>query len=170
MVTAETHSSHLPAVDHEQALKLKFAEALLRYTDPYKAALKVTYNNTQAALAILSRWHYSAEIAQLQEQLKEEFGEEHFLPSEVELQKEMIDRARSAPDDSDYAKIMALVLDSRGMTSKAKASPSVVINNNQTNNKIMQVPVMVNALGAPASDEEWEASLIDQQQRLTNGI
>lgn len=156
--------------EKETELKWKFAESLLRNpNDPFKAAMAVTYGDTVAALTILSNWQNSIEINQMKAHLIEEMGEDAFLPTEAQLLRSILDRAERTIDDAHYAKLMGLVLDAKGYTSKAKAGPSVVVNNN-TNNKTMLVPIMVNNSGQEVNDDEWEAQLIEQQQRLVSGV
>lgn len=154
-------------IDEETQLKWKFAEFLLRYpTDPFKAALRVAYGDTTLALTMLQHWQFTSEIAHMKEALIEELGEEAFLPSKTEMIRDVLTRAENTLDDSDYCKLMNLVFDARGMTSKSQ--PSVVVNNSQVNNRIMQIPVMINQQGHVLSDEEWEQSLIQQQKTLTD--
>lgn len=156
--------------DKETALKWKYAEELLRNPDnPFAAAMIVTHNNRQAAMLMLDQWTYAGDVAQMKEHLLTENGEEHYLPSEAQMVGEVIARARKCHDDSDYVKLMALAFDVRGMNSKAKAGPSVVVNN-QTNNRIMQIPVMLGPAGTIASDDEWERGLMEQQQRLVENV
>ena len=127
--------------------------------------MNIVYDDTVAALTLMDRCLQSTEIAQMKSQLIEELGEEEFLPTEGQILREILTRAERTNDDGDYVKLMGLVLDARGMTSKAKASTSVVVNNT-TNNQTMHVPVMVNQDGNKLSDDEWEASLIKQQENL----
>ena len=152
--------------DDETSLKWRFAEELLRNpNDPFRAAMNIVYDDTVAALTLMDRCLQSTEIAQMKAQLVEELGEDEFLPSEGQIIRDILTRAERTNDDGDYVKLMSLVLDARGMTSKAKASTSVVVNNT-TNNQTMHVPVMVNSNGKELSDDEWEASLIEQQENL----
>ena len=150
----------------EESLKWKYAEELLRNpTDPFKAAMNITFGDTVAALALMDNCLHSTEIAQMKAHLVQEMGEDEFLPTEAQMLREILNRADRAHDDSDYVKLMALVLDARGMTSKAKAGPAVVVNNT-TNNQTMHVPVMINQEGQELTDTEWENSLIKQQEKL----
>jgi hypothetical protein len=163
MVSAESTN-----IDQETAIKWRFAEALLRQpNNPFKAAMQVTFGDTVAALSLMDVCLQSIEIAKMKAHLVEELGEEAFLPSESEMVRDVLDRAEASLDDDTYCRLMGLAFDVRGMTAKAKAGPSVLIQNNQTNNKIMNVPVMINAQGGQASDAEWEQGLIRQQEKLT---
>ena len=157
-------------VDKETQLKWKLAEALLRNpTNPFKAALTVTLGDNVAALTILDSWQNTPEIHKMKQILVEEQGEDAFLPSAAAMTWDVLNRAERCFDDGEYCKLMSLAVDMRGMN-QTKNAPSVVVNNTQTNNKIMHVPVMVNNAGSELSIDEWEAGLIDQQQRLVNGV
>lgn len=156
--------------DKETQLKWKLAEALLRNpTNPFKAALTVTLGDNVAALTILDSWQNTPEIHRMKQTLVEEQGEDAFLPSEATMVWGVLNRAERCIDDADYCKLMGLAADIRGINKSKSTGPAVVVNN-LTNNKTMNIPVMINPSGEVLSDEEWEQSLIGQQQRLVNGV
>jgi len=159
-------SQELALQELENELKLAFADAWLRYpSDPFKAALVVTKGDSLAALSVLDRYQRDPELYDIKAALIEEYGEEAFLPSKEQMVRQVLDRAERAVEDADYCKLMALAFDARGMTSKANGGANVVINNN-TDNRTMSIPVMINSAGNVASDEEWEQALIQQQKTL----
>jgi len=154
--------------EKELQLKWDYAEALLRNpNNPFQAALHVTFGNTIAALTLVDRWRRCPQLEMMKRSLVAEQGEDAFLPSEAEMLRDVLRRAHESYDNDQYVKLMALAFDVRGMTSKAKQGPSVVVNN--VNNKTMNIPVMVNANGEKLSDDDWEKSLMLQQQRLVDG-
>lgn len=153
-----------------QELKWKFAEACLRNpNNPFKAAMHITFGDSTAALSILNEWHHSIEINRMKQHLVETLGEEEFLPSKSQIVQQVLTRADRAADDSDYCKLMTLAVDVMGMSSKASNTTNITVNS-QTNNKIMQIPTMVNPQGIEMSDDEFEQSCIQQQERLTTGM
>ena len=148
----------------EQKLKMKVAEAWLRNpNNMFAAALEVTKNDSFAAMRICDAWVFDDELKQMKEALLEEHGEEHFLPTKFEMFRDVYDRARGTYDDDSYAKLMKLAADMRGFIEK----PGVTINNTQTNNRVMLIPVgKLNDNGTVDSDY-WEQSAIEQQRALT---
>ena len=149
----------------EQKLKLKFAEAWLREpNNAYAAALSITKNNPSLAIKICDMFLFDDEVRQMKSQLIEEHGEEHFLPTKFEMFRDVYDRAKSAPCDDSYAKLMKLAADMRGFIEK----PGLTINNNtQTNNRVMLVPVGKLSENGTIDADAWEQSAIEQQQTLT---
>lgn len=149
-----------------QRLKLAFAEAwLFEPRNAFGAALKITKGNSQAALAISSNWIHDDEVLAMKAALIVERGEEAFLPSKAEMVHEVIHRARETTYNDEFAKLMKLAADMRGFIEK----PGVTVNNNTsvTTNKIMAIPMFVNAQGQKLTDDEWENSLIEQQSQIT---
>lgn len=148
----------------EQKLKLKFAEAWLRNpNNAYAAALFVTKNDSFAAIKICDAWIFDDEVDRMKRQLIEEHGEEHFLPTKCEMIRDVYDRAQACYVDDSYVKLMKLAADMRGFIEK----PGVTINNTQTNNRVMVIPVgRLNDNGTVDADH-WEQTAIGQQQALT---
>ncbi len=160
-------SQEMTQEDKVEAIAWRYAEELLRNPcDTFKAAMIVTFSDTIAALRLSQELQYSSKIARMQQHLIKELGEEAFLPTKETMVSEVYARARRSTEDDAYVKMMALVFDVRGMSSK---SGSVVVNDNSTtNNRIMQIPVLMNREGSPANEQEWEEQLIVQQEKLTN--
>ena len=154
--------------DEETQQKWKFAEALLRFpNDPFHAARLIALGHTVEALRIMQRWHGLPEIFAMKAALIEEHGEEAFLPSEAAMVGEVMTRAHLTRDNDEYVKLMALAFDVRGMTSKAKSGPQVVVNN--VDNRTMEIPILINNSGQPADIDDWERMTMVQQERLVTG-
>lgn len=149
----------------EQQLKMAFAEAWLRNPrNAYAAALTLTGKDTFAAMQIADKWVLDAEVKHFKEQLIDEHGEEHFLPSKSEMIRDVLYRAESSPVDDSYVKLMKLAADMRGFIEK----PGLTINNNtQTNNRVMVVPVGRLNDDGTIDSHEWEQRAVEQQHVLT---
>ena len=148
----------------ELTYKVAFAEQWLRNPhNSFEAAMKVCRGRTVEALQMAQAWMYDDQVLQLKDELVAKYGEEHFLPSKAEMLHSIYRRSNDpATANEDFVKLMKLAADMRGML---QDKTSVAINN-ITNNKVMMVPVFVDSAGKIASDDSWEQSLIEQQQRL----
>lgn len=148
----------------ELTYKIAFAEQWLRNPhNTFEAAMQVCQGRTLEALQMSQAWMFDSEVLQLKEELVAKYGEEHFLPSKSDMLHSIYRRAnQDHTANEDFVKLMKLAADMRGMLQEKTA----VAINNITNNKVMMVPVFVDASGKVASDDSWEQSLIAQQQRL----
>lgn len=148
----------------EQELKRKFAErCLFNPNNKFVAALECTNGNQQLAMKMLETWLYDPEVKQYEVELLAERGEDAFLPTKAQLVNRLMGRLENPGcDDESFVKMMRLTADMLGMIEK----PGVTVNNNITTNKVMNIPVFMTSNGKPASMDEWEQQLIEQQQTL----
>lgn len=141
-------------------LKLAFAAQLLKIgknpNEAFKAALVIFPDDTSLALRAATQWVEDPIVIAEKARLQEEGGEEAELPSKVDLLKEIHDRAKAAPFSEDYARLMRLYMEVRGMLTKAQQ--------NTGNTTMVQTTVMV--LKDHGSDDEWKAGIKAQQARL----
>ncbi len=145
---------------HEQQLKEKFAEELLRNPgDPFKAGLAVFGMNTGRAMQAAQQWATDPYVMEYKDKLLEERGVRSFLPTKEDLAREIIDFARAIGCPEDKIKAFRLYGEVMGFIEK----PAVNVNNN-TN--IQQNSVMV--IKDHGTDDEWEAKLATQQRALVN--
>ncbi len=149
----------------DQTAKKLFAEAWLKHPDdPYKAALACSFNDHQIAQNIFQTWTSDREVEDFKRQLLAERGHESFLPSKEQMLEDIMTRAKHCADNDQYAKLMKLAADMRGMIEK----PGVTINNHQTVNKVMNIPMFMNKDDEPFTDAQWETKALTQQEKLTS--
>lgn len=149
----------------EQQLKKAFAyEWLKQPSEAYAAALVITQRDTFAAMQIVNKWCYDSDVLQFKEQLIDEHGEEHFLPTKFEAVRDLIDRARNNPF-ADFERSYKLVAELMGWIEK----PGITINNSTTNNKVMVVPVGRLNDNGTVNEDVWESNAISQQQLTIEG-
>lgn len=147
----------------EQAIKLQFAEAWLRQPDnAYAAALTIVEDRFQAfrMAEILVK---DPEVKEIKKQLIEEYGEEHFLPTKSDMVRQIFQRAQFATEDG-FVKMFTLIANMRGFIEK---QAPVTINNNQTNNRIMLVPMANLNDNGTVDANHWEKLAVSQQAALT---
>lgn len=149
-------SNEAPGTDEE---KVRFAALLLRDpTDPFKAALTLTGNDTQRSLRIANFWPGDATVIAAQNGIAAE-DELEMLPGKADLCRIIWKRAtREGIVDEDFVKVAKLYAEVRGYI--AKPDNSVSVNLGVTNN-VMVVTDM-------GTDEEWERKTAQQQRDLLN--
>lgn len=140
-------------------LKRAFAAALLRYpTDPFKAALQLFPNNTMRALTVSQEWIADPFVMNVQAELIEELGEDHFLPSKVTLARRVFELGENArATQSEKLSAFRLYAELRGFIEK----PGFTVNNNT---QINQNRVMV--MTDHGSNDDWETKALEQQTKL----
>lgn len=151
--------------EYTQDEKLEFAYWWLKNpTNAYQAALIVTNGKEQSALEMATILCASREVQDLRKQLIEQLGEEEFLPSKLEMFHKLWERLDGSVNE-DFVKLMNLGCKLRGFIDQPAG---ININNNiaLTNNKVMQIPLMVNGSNNPVSLDEWENVAMTQQQGL----
>jgi hypothetical protein len=145
----------------EVQFKLAFAAQLLKIgknpNEAFKAALVIFPDDTTLALKAATQWVDDPIVIAEKERLLGDGGEESELPSKTELLKEIHDKAKACTFTEDYAKLMRLYMEMRGLINKPVAGTNIQINNN----KVMVVKDHGN-------DEEWKAGIKAQQVRLIN--
>lgn len=146
----------------EAERRKRFAYQLLR--DPenvYKAGFAAYPEGDGIAHALAMEaatlWPDDSEMIQLQAELIEKYGENHFLPSKSQLAREVfktVQNGKTAADKTAAAKVYAEI-----MGFIEKPAPAVQVNQNNITNKVMVVPM------AP-SNEDWEAKAQRAQAKL----
>lgn len=145
-------------VTTEAGRKKLFAyELLINPEESFKAALVVFGDDTAKALQVSSAWPNDPEVKQYIEELKEELGEEYFLPSKADsaMIAYNIANDQKVPAE-DRLKALRLYADIRGFIEK---QGTTVNNNILTSNKVMVVK-------DHGSDDEWENKIAQQQAQL----
>ena len=115
-------------------------------------------------MQIVNNWCYDPEVIEFKEQLNQEYGEEHFLPSKFQMVRDLIDRARNNPF-ADFEKSYKLAADILGFIQK----PGVTVNTSITNNKVMVVPVGRLNDNGTVNEDDWESKAISQQKLTVEG-
>lgn len=153
-------NTYFPNEEEATALKLEFAEALLRFPDePFEAARRVFGEDHARVSYVASAWVRDPVVLAEQERLIEEFGPEEFLPSKAEYARVVWRNANnpSIPVE-DRVKLLNMYGDIRGF----KEKPGVVINNN-TNTLVQNRVMLVKDHGGA---EAWEKLAAKQQHQL----
>jgi hypothetical protein len=145
----------------ELAFKLAFAAQLLKNgnapNEAFKAALIIFPDDTSLALKAATQWVNDPIVIAEKLRLGDGLSDEEKLPSKAELLKEIHDKAKGTVFAEDYAKLMRLYMEVRGMISK----PALSTNVNLIQNKVMIVKNHGN-------DSDWNEGLKAQQARLIN--
>jgi len=145
----------LAAIDDD--VKQRFAALYVRSHNAANAAMQVISDPgtaLRAAQTLPNDPFVLEEIARL----KEENGEEAFLPSKAESLREILRRAEAVPDgDTEgYERLMKLYFSGRGFIEKPGTNVNVDV-------KVASVMVVRDH----GSDEEWESRTAEQQRELT---
>ena len=141
----------------DDAAKLRFAAELVRTKNPATAAMSIIVGNPGLALKYSYELQVDPIVVAEIERLKDEFGEEAFLPSKAQLAREIYDRAnRDGVDHEEYVKLIQLHCSMRGLIEKPGTNVDV--------NVQVQNVMVVKDLG---TDEQWAAKAARQQRELT---
>ena len=147
----------------DDTLKSNFANAWLRNpNNVFEAALSVCNGNVSKAMALSMQGIHDPEILAIKQELKNAHGEEYFLPTKYEICHDILHRAKHTQFNDDYVKLIELQAKLRGQIS---TGTNVQINNS-LDNRVMSIPVFVDARGNKLDDEAWEEKLLEQQERL----
>lgn len=141
--------------DVDEAVKLRFAEAMLRFNNASQAAMSVIGDPGKALRAAQT---LPADPLVLEEmaRLRDEKGESSFLPSKAELAREVLEQARTFKNSpEDYERLMKLYCNMMGHIEK----PGTQVNVDARTQSVMIVR-------SHGSDEEWEKRAVAQQQNL----
>lgn len=145
------------------AFKRKFAELWLRNpSQPFECVLELIPDDRIKAISVMGVLTIDPEVKQIKEQLIEEYGEEHFLPSKAQMVRKVLDRSDMATEDG-FVKMMRLAAEMRGFIDKT----GVTINNNVTSNRVMVIPSISKTDDGLIDASEWQRQAIDQQSTLT---
>jgi len=143
----------LPDID--DTLKLRFAEGFLRTKNAANTAMDLIADTGQALRAARMLPHDPVVLAEM-DRLKEEVGEEGFLPNRAQIAREIYDRAKLCGDPEGYERLMKLYANVRGFIEK----PGATINVDNSVKNVMYVK-------DHGTDEEWAAKAAIQQRNLT---
>jgi hypothetical protein len=145
----------------EVQLKLLFAAELLKVgnapNEAFRAAIVIFPDDTSLALRAATNWVTDPIVIAEKARLSKDYDEEDYLPSKHDLLREIHDKAKAAVFSEDYARLMRLYMEVRGMI--AKPQPN-------TNVNIIQNKVMV--VRDHGTDDNWKAGVKAQQTRLIN--
>lgn len=143
-----------PPSQIDDDVKLRFAEAMLRFNNASQAAMSVIGDPGKALRAAQT---LPADPLVLEEmaRLRDEKGESSFLPSKAELAREVLERARECKVPEDYERLMKLYCNMMGHIEK----PGTQVNVDARTQSVMIVR-------SHGSDEEWEKRAVAQQQNL----
>jgi hypothetical protein len=145
--------------------KRKFAELWLRNpSQPYQCILELIPDDRVKAISVMGVLTIDPEVKAIQEELLEEYGEEHFLPSKAQMVRKVLDRADQATEDG-FIKMMKLAAEMRGFVDKT----GVTINNNHTvnANRVMVIPSMPKTEDGVIDVSQWQQQALSQQATLT---
>jgi hypothetical protein len=138
----------------EIELKERYAEALLRDPEPFRAAGKLGVDVAQQ-MYIAQNWPTDEFVIDEQSRLIELHGPEHYLPSKSDLARAIWSHAETCRDPDAKTKALKLYGEVMGHVSKT----ANVINNNFTKNNVM----LVKDFGGR---DEWGKAALDQQAKL----
>jgi hypothetical protein len=145
---------------NETEQKLLFAATLVKDpANPFAAALVVFGTNVPAALRVYQSWQLDPIVIEEVARLKAAHGPRAFLPTLEDAAYMLLTEAKTAQGQGDrdgFTKLMKLYNETMGYIQK----PGMTINNNNQVTRVMEV---VNH----GSEEEWEAGLVRQQEKLT---
>lgn len=143
----------------QNELKRKFAYELLRNpSNPFAAANELPVSMEQRS-HIVANWTLDPLVQKFKDELLDEHGPRHFLPSREDAARLVWDRAQNSKPD-DFVKLMKLYGDYMGFIEK----PGVTVNNTtNVQHNVMHVPMV-------ASEDEWQARAMAQQENLTAKI
>lgn len=144
-------------------LKTKFAVALLKHGEAFKAGLDVFGADTQAALHAATHWIHDQFVLSEKERVlnDEEGGEMALLPSKAELARKVWDMATNEEKKVDFRdRLEALKFYGtlRNFVERPKEAGS-----GDTTNVVAQNVMIVRDHG---SSDQWEAKLREQQRTL----
>lgn len=143
-------------------LKERFAAELLKTPEnAFGAACRIFGMDTQTALRVSVEWVLDIVVLRKQAALLEEYGEEYYLPSQVELARKVwglaIDDKADRKDKREAYKLYAEI---RGWLKTGGGG--VTVNNNVLNaNRVM----MLKDFG---TDDNWEETAKKSQMKLVS--
>lgn len=136
--------------------KRLFAQKLLEGDEPFKIATSFYPENVNRALFIASNWPNDVDVLQIIADLKNEKGEESFLPTKTEFLKRLWSDMDSCFEEETRVKYAKLYAETRGFIEKPQTN--VEINQNRIVN-VMRVPQR-------QSLDDYERTALEQQTKL----
>jgi hypothetical protein len=143
----------IPQVDDD--VKLRFAEAMLRFNNASQAAMSVI-GDPGRALRAAQTLPADPLVIEEMARLRDEKGESSFLPSKAALAREVLEKVREYKNPEDYLNGMKLYCTMMGHIEK----PGTQVNVDARTQSVM-------ILRSHGDDEEWEKRAVAQQQKLT---
>lgn len=138
--------------------KLDFAKALLAQPDnPFAAALTLVPNDAGRAIMLSMEWRDDPEVKAEMDRLIAERGPLAFLPQKEDIARDIYGLTKAEVKGTITEKLAAFRLYSELMGFIKQPDKNVNLQLNQ--NRVMIVQDM-------GTDEEWEASLKEQQKKL----
>lgn len=138
------------------AYKRLYAAAMLRNPDNvYEAALELFEGNTAQAFRAVNLWTFDPDVIRYKRELKDEMGEEAFLPTKGEFCKLLWSRMQYSDDDN-FHKIADVYAKTRGFYPEK----------NGANVEEMNVVNKVMVIRDHGSDTSWSQGMLNQQALL----
>lgn len=146
-------------------LKREFAYALLRNPSSCLAAAQEVFPfDASTALKVSDIWPHDPTVVRYKYEIKQQEGEELFLPSKTDFLTKIWDRINQPnpiTDNDEFVKLATLYGKARGFIEEK-------VNQNATNinfGESAKVMIVTNA----GTDDEWQAKAMANQQKLLNG-
>lgn len=136
--------------------KRQYAIALLRNPDNvFAAALELFEGNSALALRAVNTWTFDPVVLRYKRELKEEMGEDAFLPTKGEFLGMLWNRMKICEDEN-LSKIADVYAKARGFYPEKNA----------TNVEEMNVVNKVMVIRDHGTDADWSRNLVNQQALL----
>lgn len=144
-------------METELELKKQFAYELLRNpNNPFAAANEMAVPQ-EVRTHMVSNWVFDPVVQKFKDELLDEHGPRHFLPTREDAARLIWERAQNCKPE-DFGKLMKLYGDYMGFIEK----PGVTVNNTtNVQHNIMHVPMA-------AGEDEWERRAVTQQANLVD--
>lgn len=140
----------------EEDYKRAFAAALLKLRDPIQAAMAVSGGDTRWSASIALLWANDQQVKQFQDEIIEEFGENEFVPSAIDIKLKLWEIANSKVPATDRIKALEELGKISGYYPDKSAKTAVVVNIPN----VMRVPLQIN------DPQQWGDVATNQQKRL----
>lgn len=140
----------------EEDYKRAFAAALLKLRDPIQAAMAVSGGDTRWSASVAVLWANDQQVKQFQDEIIEEFGENEFVPSAIDVKLKLWDIANSKVPATDRIKALEELGKMSGYYPDKSAKTAVVVNIPN----VMRVPLQIN------DPQQWGDVATNQQKRL----
>ena len=140
----------------EEDYKRAFAAALLKLRDPIQAAMAVSGGDTRWSASVAVLWANDQEVKRFQDEIIEEFGENEFVPSSIDVKLKLWEIANSKAPATDRIKALEELGKMSGYYPDKSAKTAVVVNIPN----VMRVPLQIN------DPQQWGDVATNQQKRL----
>ena len=140
----------------EEDYKRAFAAALLKLRDPIQAAMAVSGGDTRWSASVAVLWANDQEVKRFQDEIIEEFGENEFVPSSIDVKLKLWEIANSKAPATDRIKALEELGKMSGYYPDKSAKTAVIVNAPN----IMRIPMQID------DPQEWGKAATNQQKRL----